>query len=452
MGIQKTKQYLRSCVWFPKMDSLVEAVIRKCIPCQAVTPGTRREPLQMTPLPAEPWQLVAADIFGPLPSGEKILVLKCLRSKWPEVCIFLRGQATNAEGVISAMEKLFSVHGIPDTIRTDNGPPFNSSSYKQFSKQYGFQTQKVTPLWPEANGQAESFMKCLGKVIRTTHVEGRDWKKALNSFLMAYRATPHPSTGVTPADLLYPGRRFKTLLPCPTSPTDNSAVRDFNNRAMARSKAYQDQKRHTKPCSLSLGDTVLVRQQKRNKLTPFYNPAPYRVIAIKGSMVTAQRGGLQIVRNSSFFKQIPPPTQVPAPLTSTAPQRRQASVPLSVPMPLGKSSAPPCARSLAPSTAVFLFPPSSGRGQQGARNIPNPAAPNDLAHHESDEEYVDAEEPVAPEVNQPVAPEPLANNNNPPIVAFHPQPELRVNQQPFALPRDIPTGRYNLRERADRNN
>ena len=174
MGIQKTKQYLRSCVWFPKMDSLVEAVIRKCIPCQAVTPGTRREPLQMTPLPAEPWQLVAADIFGPLPSGEKILVLKCLRSKWPEVCIFLRGQATNAEGVISAMEKLFSIHGIPDTIRTDNGPPFNSSSYKQFSKQYGFQTQKVTPLWPEANGQAESFMKCLGKVIRTAHVEGRD--------------------------------------------------------------------------------------------------------------------------------------------------------------------------------------------------------------------------------------------------------------------------------------
>ena len=110
------------------MDSLIEAAVNRCIPCQAVTPCPRREPLQMTPLPAEPWQVVAADIFGPLPSGEKILVLKCLCSKWPEVSVFLCNQATNAEGVISAMEKLFAVHGISDIIRTDNGPPFNSNA------------------------------------------------------------------------------------------------------------------------------------------------------------------------------------------------------------------------------------------------------------------------------------------------------------------------------------
>ena len=146
----------------------------------------RREPLQTTPLPVKPWQLVVADIFGPLPSGEKILVLKCLRSKWPEISIFLHNQATNAEGVISAMEKLFSIHGIPDVIRRDNGPPFNSNDYKKFSRCFGFQTHKVTPLWPEANGQAEAFMKCLGKVVRTAHIENKDWKSALNSFLMAY--------------------------------------------------------------------------------------------------------------------------------------------------------------------------------------------------------------------------------------------------------------------------
>ena len=88
MGIQKTKQYLRTGLWFPNMDSLAESSVRKCLPCQAVTPQFKREPLSMTPLPPEPWQLVAADIFGPLPSGEKILVLKCLRSKWPEVKVF----------------------------------------------------------------------------------------------------------------------------------------------------------------------------------------------------------------------------------------------------------------------------------------------------------------------------------------------------------------------------
>ena len=183
----------------------------------------------MTPLPPQPWQLVAADIFGPLPGGEKVLVLKCLRSKWPEIKVFLRNQSTDADGVVSAMEKMFLTHGIPETVRTNNGPPFNSKSFKSFSKRIGFQTQKVTPLWPEANGQAEAFMKCLGKIVRTAYIENKDWKAELDRFLLAYRATPHPSTGVAPAALMYPGRPYKTLLPNQTSPVvSRQAVLDFN--------------------------------------------------------------------------------------------------------------------------------------------------------------------------------------------------------------------------------
>ena len=39
MGISKTKSYLRSAVWFPKMDGKVEAMIKSCLPCQAVISG-----------------------------------------------------------------------------------------------------------------------------------------------------------------------------------------------------------------------------------------------------------------------------------------------------------------------------------------------------------------------------------------------------------------------------
>ena len=260
----------------------------------------------MTPLPPQPWQLVAADIFGPLPGGEKVLVLKCLRSKWPELKVFLRNQSTDADGVISAMEKMFLTHGVPETVRTDNGPPFNGKAFKSFSERIGFQTQKVTPLWPEANGQAEAFMKCLGKIVRTAHIENKDWKAALYRFLLAYRATPHPSTGVAPAKLMYPGRPYRTLLPNQTSvAVSEQAVADFNRRAMAAAKAYADGKRKAVPCSLALGDTVLVRQQKRNKLTSFFDPQPLRIVDVKGSMITAVRDDWKVVRNSSFFKKIP---------------------------------------------------------------------------------------------------------------------------------------------------
>ena len=84
------------------------------------------------------------------------------------------------------MDEIFTMHGIPDSVMTDNGPPFNGKQFAQFAESSGFKHRKVTPLHPEANGQAEAFMKSLGKTIRTAMTEGKDWKKALNDFLKVY--------------------------------------------------------------------------------------------------------------------------------------------------------------------------------------------------------------------------------------------------------------------------
>ena len=221
-----------------------------------MTPARLKEPLSMTDLPPEPWQLIAADIFGPLPTGQKILVLKCLHSKWPEIKIFLHHQSTHAQAVIAAMKKMFSILGIPDVIRTDNGPPFCSASFRDFAKMAGFHHQKVSPLWPQANGQAEAFMKCLGKVIRAAVIEKKDWSRELDKFLQ-------------------------------------DKVREFNSRAMGKAKAYADGKNHAKPHQFSMGDRVLVRQRKVNKFSPYYDPQPFHISP-----------GWQIilkVREKSFF-------------------------------------------------------------------------------------------------------------------------------------------------------
>ena len=50
-GIVRTKQVLRAHVWFPGIDAIVKKYIAKCMGCQAATPSTDREPLEMTELP-----------------------------------------------------------------------------------------------------------------------------------------------------------------------------------------------------------------------------------------------------------------------------------------------------------------------------------------------------------------------------------------------------------------
>lgn len=62
--------------------------------------------------------------------------------------------------------------------------------------------RRITPLWPQANSEVESFMKPLLKAIQTAHAEGRNWRRELQKFLMNLRSTPHTTTDVSPAELL----------------------------------------------------------------------------------------------------------------------------------------------------------------------------------------------------------------------------------------------------------
>ena len=307
LGIAKSKRFLRNSLWFPRMDKTVEHRVNKCLACQASTPLSASQPLHMSSLPLEPWQVLAADLFGPLPTGEKILVLKDLRSKWPEIKIFLKHQTTAADSVISAMEKIFLTHGIPDELITDNGPPFQSREFSDFAKTAGFRHKKVTPLWPQGNGQAEAFMKVLGKTIRAAITQGQDWKRTLDDLLLTYRATPHPATGASPAAVLFPGRRFKTRLPPSNTTVTAAQVDTHHEQSQAAAKLYADARRHAKITSIKLGDTVLVKQTKINKFSTPFDPHPYTVKAINGTMVTAERDDHVITRNISFFKRLQPP-------------------------------------------------------------------------------------------------------------------------------------------------
>ena len=69
------KKILRSKVWWPGIDKQVEQYCKTCYGCQLVSQPTKPEPMSRTELPAGPWQHLAADLLGPLPTGESILVL-----------------------------------------------------------------------------------------------------------------------------------------------------------------------------------------------------------------------------------------------------------------------------------------------------------------------------------------------------------------------------------------
>ena len=199
-GIVKTKQLLGEKIWFPKIDQEVEKLLDGCLACQANGPNTKLDPLQMSPLPPTPWHTVHIDFCGPFPTEEYLLVVIDAYSRFPEVDII---HSTSAKGTISKLDHIFATHGVSVIIRSDNGPPFTSSEFKSYMSELGINHQRITPLWPQANSEAEILMKPLIKTIRTARTEQKDWKKELYTFLLNYRATPHSMTRYPPSELLF---------------------------------------------------------------------------------------------------------------------------------------------------------------------------------------------------------------------------------------------------------
>lgn len=70
-------------------------------------------------------------------------------------------------------------------------------------------------------------------------------------------------------------------------------------------KRAADDKAYVKPSTIKEGDAVIIKPpMRRRKIDPVYDPRPYHVTHVKGSMVTAQRGTHRVTRNSSFFKHV----------------------------------------------------------------------------------------------------------------------------------------------------
>ena len=165
----------------------------------------------------------------------------------------------------------------------------------------------ITPLWPQANGQAESFMKPLTKAIRAALTSKRPWRKELKKFLLNYRATPHSTTGYSPAELLF-NRKINTKLPQLTTESKSKTHQALKKRDASEKEKMKkncDKASHAKESEIDVGDKVLVKQVKNNKFSTKFDARPYKVTRKKGTMITAERNDHTITRNVSHFKKLP---------------------------------------------------------------------------------------------------------------------------------------------------
>jgi len=133
--------------------------------------------------------------------GRSFRILAILDEYTRECLAILVKRRISSQDVIDQLFQLFIFRGIPEHIRSDNGPEFTSKMIRRWLNHLGVKTLFIEPGSPWENGYIESFNgklrdELLNREIFTTLAEAKilieQWRKEYN------QVRPHSSLGYRP--------------------------------------------------------------------------------------------------------------------------------------------------------------------------------------------------------------------------------------------------------------
>ncbi|KAL1462012.1 hypothetical protein MTO96_043276, partial [Rhipicephalus appendiculatus] len=178
---------------------------------------------------AHPWDTVGIDLF--MLEGKEYVVVVDYYSPFFELEQLKR---TTTKDIALVLEPIFARFGVPRTIRTDNGPQFTSTEFKELVQRWGATHTTSSPYYVQSNGMAERAVQTAKQLLRKS--------SNVNEALLAYRASPGVE-GFSPGELLM-GRRLNTTIP--TTPRmlapkwNDSEFRKKNEAYRAQVKSTYD--------------------------------------------------------------------------------------------------------------------------------------------------------------------------------------------------------------------
>ena len=109
------------------------------------------EPLIPTPFPDCPWQIIGLDFFK-FKTVDYLIVLDYY-SRYIEPGAM--NKTKTASEALRVLESLFARHEIPETLRSESHPPFDSADYIAFARDWGCKVVTSSPVFPRSNGEVE---------------------------------------------------------------------------------------------------------------------------------------------------------------------------------------------------------------------------------------------------------------------------------------------------------
>ncbi|KFD49822.1 hypothetical protein M513_09289 [Trichuris suis] len=194
-------------------------------------------------------------------------------SKFAEAIPMPNQETTTVAGLL--VREIFCRYGVPEVLHTDHGSQFECQLFHNVRQEFGIKKTRTTPYHPSGNGQTERMHRTIWDMLAKSIItEERDSDMVLPKVMMAYRATPHSSTGQSPYRMMF-GRQCRLpedIIHCDSMPKRapkryieqliraldevNGKVQSRIAKEAARQKRYYD--RCVNPRQFKVGEVVFL--------------------------------------------------------------------------------------------------------------------------------------------------------------------------------------------------
>lgn len=91
---------------------------------------------------------------------------------------------TTVSTTIAALRDIYSRHGLPEILVSDNGPQFTTRDFEQFCANNGILHHTSAAYKPSTNGEAERVVQILKSTIKQAQLSNSDVQKTPHTRLL----------------------------------------------------------------------------------------------------------------------------------------------------------------------------------------------------------------------------------------------------------------------------
>lgn len=280
-GIKKTIARISKNFTWDGIFNDVKQYVRSCELCQLSKPAQNRQiGLMNSEPPKRCFERLHIDTFGPLvrSTSGNAYALVCIDTFSKFSWVIPLRKATSKTIISALKDRIFSQHGLPETICSDNASIFKSQVFTSFLFGLGVKHLTTSVARPNSN-QSERVNRNLKFILKIFHSESQNkWDENLPYLCMGLNSGVHESTGVTPAHAFL-GRDLNHSLKLqwnldddlPAETANERVKKIIDNLRAAHQKTRDRYNKNRKPSPHCAGDFVVYRRfvpsNKANKVS-----------------------------------------------------------------------------------------------------------------------------------------------------------------------------------------